>query len=52
MFRFQDVVKLVMFHMSLALSGNTFTLSAEENVNTNNDFALESTRGLLALISR
>ena len=52
MFRFQDAVKLAMFHMSLALIGNTFTLSAEENINTNNDFAVESTSALLALLSR
>ena len=52
MFRFQDAVKLAMFHMSLALIGNTFTLSAEENINTNNDIALESTSALLALLSR
>ena len=41
-----------MFDLSVSLIGNTFTLAAETNINTNKNFHPDSRTGLLARLSR
>jgi len=48
---FRDVVNLAMFDLSASLTGNTFTLSAGTNINTNKNFRPDDRSGFLALLS-
>ena len=50
--RFRDVVTLATYHVSASLIGNTFTLTAGANINTNKSFQPDFKSGLLALLSR